>query len=169
MACVIREAVLADVGALVGILIATKTGSLPHLVESHDLDVAFWTDRWRQYLAEGSRAQLALGDGFVLLAEAAGGPVGFAAFHHTRRHDADAELQALYVLPSCQRQGIGTALLLEVARRLAGDGSRSMCVGYHPANPFKGFYATLGAHEINPHWAVWRDLGALAERGSSTG
>jgi GNAT superfamily N-acetyltransferase len=154
----IRDATSADVYAIVGILIASKKGSFPHLVNDHDRDVAFWTNRWNDYLTHGSSAQNSLGDGFVLLAEFDSRPVAFAAYHHTTRHDTNAELQAIFVLPGAQRCGIGSELLRVIAGRLRDDGSASLCVGYEPRNPYKRFYLKHGAVEINPHWAVWRDL-----------
>jgi GNAT superfamily N-acetyltransferase len=65
---------------------------------------------------------------------------------------------SIYVLLSHQGRGIGTRLLREIVRRLQADGSRSLCVGYSPRNPYKRFYSKHGAVEINPHWAAWRSL-----------
>jgi len=146
----------------VAILIATKEASLPELTAAHDRDVQFWTTRWRDYLTEGSRAQQSRGDGVAYVAESDGRAVGFVAYHHTKRHGADAELESIYVLPGAQRHGIGSALLRVVARRLVKEGSRSLCVGYDARNPFKSFYAKHGATELNRQWAIWRDLGDVA-------
>lgn len=155
---VLRDASPEDTVALVRVLIRTKEESLPTLTDDHDRDVAFWEDRWYGYIKHGSRAQQALGDSFTILAECVGQLAGFAAYHHTRRWNCDAELQSLYVLPDHQRLGIGTMLLQEIIRRLRAEGSTSLCVGYAPDNPYKRFYAKHGAIEINPHWAVWREL-----------
>ena len=157
----IRDATPADTDTLVAILIATKEGSFPDLVDDHDRDVRFWTDRWRGYLTQGSSAQMSRGDGFALLAEIGGRPVGFAAYHHTSRHDADAELESIYVLRDAQGQGVGTELLGIIGGRLHAEGSRTMCVGYDPRNPYKHFYRKHGAVEISPHWALWRDVSEL--------
>ncbi len=162
MTRLVRDAVPADADAIVAILIASKEASFPALIGDHDRNVAFWTDRWRRYLAQGSTAQMAKGDGFGLLAEWSGRPVGFAAYHHTARHDTDAELESIYVLKDVQGQGLGSELLHLIANRLHAEGSSAMCVGYDPRNPYKRFYRKHGAVEINPHWAVWRDLSPLA-------
>jgi GNAT superfamily N-acetyltransferase len=159
----IRTATVKDVAAIVTILISSKQNSLPELVDQHDLNVGFWSERWRAYLTAGSRAQMARGDGFALIAEDGGVPVAFAAYHHTRRHGADAELESLYVLKEAQRKGIGSALIRAVASRLVAEGDHSMCVGYDPRNPYKRFYLKHGALEINPHWAMWRNLAILAD------
>jgi GNAT superfamily N-acetyltransferase len=157
----IRDATPADAGTLVHILIASKEASFPELVSDHDRNARFWTDRWKDYLTTGSRAQMSRGDGFAFLAEWNGRAVGFAAYHHTRRHDADAELESIYVLKELQRRGLGTELLSVIGGRLREEGSRSLCVGYDPRNPYKSFYLKHGAVEIGPYWAVWRDLGKL--------
>jgi GNAT superfamily N-acetyltransferase len=157
----IRVATPEDAGALAAILIASKEASFPELIDDHDRNAPFWTDRWKGYLTTGSRAQMSRGDGFAFLAELNGRAVGFAAYHHTRRHGTDAELESIYVLKEAQRRGLGTELLRLIAGRLREDGSRSLCVGYDPRNPYKSFYLKHGALEIEPHWAVWRDVRKL--------
>jgi GNAT superfamily N-acetyltransferase len=104
---------------------------------------------------------MASGDGFAFVAEQDGRVVGFAAYHHTRRHETQAELQAIYVLNDAQGQGVGTALLRLIAGRLVEEGTRTMCVGYDPRNGYKRFYFKHGANEIDPHWAVWNDVGLI--------
>jgi GNAT superfamily N-acetyltransferase len=158
----IRQATSADAETIAAILIECKETSLPRLITDHDRDKVFWQNRWRKYLSEGSSAQMSRGDGFGLMAEQDGIPVGFAAWHHTTRHGADAELESLYVLPAAQRRGLGTTLLRTVVERLIASGDRSMCVGYDPRNPYKRFYLERGAAEINPHWALWRDIRNLS-------
>jgi GNAT superfamily N-acetyltransferase len=51
------------------------------------------------------------GDGFAFLGELNGRQVGFAAYHHTTRHDTDTELESIFVLREVQRRGLGTELL----------------------------------------------------------
>jgi GNAT superfamily N-acetyltransferase len=162
----VRDAIAADAEALVAILIASKESSIPQLLDAHDSNFSFWTDRWRRYLTEGSRAQMSQGDGFALFVEIGGRPVGFAAYHHTTRHGAGAELESMYVLKEFQGHGLGARLLRAVGGRLHADGSGSMCVGYDHRNPYKRFYLERGAVEINPHWAVWRDLSLFASEGA---
>src|SRR5690349_16584719 len=118
----IRQATVDDVTTIVGILIASKAASFPETIDDHDRDAVFWMQRWRGYIAEGSRAQQSRGDGWVFLADVDGVPVGYVAYHHTARHGTDAELQNIYVLKDQQGRGIGTHLLGVVAHRLVGDG-----------------------------------------------
>ncbi len=154
----IRSATADDAETIVAIYRSSKLASLPELVESYDHDVTFLTNRWRSYIADGSRAQMSKGDGFVFIAYAEQTPVGYAAYHHTARHSVDAELQSLYVLPDAQGTGVGTALVHLIVARLVDEGSKSMCVGYDPRNPYRRFYWKHGAVEINPHWAIWGDV-----------
>lgn len=160
----IRRANLGDTDTIVRILIASKEASFPDTIEEHDRDVLFWTRRWRDYIARGSLPLAVFGDGWVFVAEVAGAPVAYAAYHHTRRHGTDAELQNIYVLKEWQGQGIGAHLLGTVAHRLHADGSRSMCVGFDANSPYKRFYMKYGAVEMHPGapWAIWHDVGALA-------
>src|SRR5512142_1739004 len=156
----IRTASADDVELIVRILVASKEGSYPDTIDEHDRDVSFWENRWRRYLTEGSRAQGSLGDGFAFVAELAGQPVGFVAYHHTRRFGTAAELQSIYVLKEAQRRGVGTRLLAEVAARLAQDGSATLCVGYAASSPYKRFYEKHGAQPIGPEYSVWPDVPA---------
>lgn len=162
----IRRATAADAGTVVSILIASKEASFPDTIDEHDRNVAFWTRRWRGYITSGSRARESRGDGWVFIAEIDRQPVGFAGYHHTRRHATDAELESIYVLQKWQRRGVGTHLLGAVAHRLHADGSRTMCVGFDATSPYRRFYLKYGAVETEPGspWAIWHDLGALAGR-----
>jgi GNAT superfamily N-acetyltransferase len=162
----IRRAVAEDADMIVRILIASKKASFPAAIDDHDRDVEFWTRRWRGYIANGSNARQSRGDGWVFLAEIEKQTVGYVAYHHTRRHGTDAELQNIYVLKEWQRHCIGTHLLGCVAHRLSADGSRSMCVGYDADSPYKRFYLKHGAVEMEPNspWSIWHDVRVLAAR-----
>ena len=161
MPTLIRTATAADVPGIVSILIDTKHAVFPDRLSVHDGNVEFWTARWQRYITEGATAQESLGGSFTFVAEQAGRPIGFAAFHFTRRHGVEAELQSIYVLPAAHGHGVGTRLLQTVAAELLRHDRRSMCVGYDPANPFKRFYFKHGAVEIDPHWAKWEDVSQI--------
>jgi GNAT superfamily N-acetyltransferase len=60
----------------------------------------------------------------------------------------DAELYSIYLLQSAQRQGIGTALLKELAGSLLIDGFKSMIVWVLEKNPSKDFYAKSSAQVV---------------------
>lgn len=57
----------------------------------------------------------------------------------------DAELYAVYLLQQVQRMGIGTALLIELARRLDLEGFKSLAVWVLEANSAALFYQGLAA------------------------
>ena len=60
-----------------------------------------------------------------------------------------AQIDALYVMPDRQRQGIGRSLLQEAASELAGVGSSTLLIGVLTANlPARAFYEAMGGREI---------------------
>lgn len=162
----IRRATVRDTDTIVRILIASKEASFPDTIEDHDRDVGFWTRRWHDYIERDSLPLQLFGDGWVFLAEVESWPVGYIAYHHTKRLGTDAELQNIYVLKEWQGRGVGTHLLGVVAHRLQADGSRQMCVGYDATSPYRRFYMKNGAVETVPGspWAIWHDVEALAAR-----
>ena len=103
----VRDAQPDDAAAIAHVVIQTKQESLAGLIGDHDGNFEFCHDRWLRYLRDGSSAQKSRGDAFVILAESGADLIGFAAYHHTRRWDCDAELQSLYVRLTWQRKGVG--------------------------------------------------------------
>jgi len=60
----------------------------------------------------------------------------------------DSSLQGLYVLPTCQRQGIGRKLLSHAAIGLHRCGKQSLEIGCVRESPSCDFYRHLGGVEI---------------------
>ena len=60
----------------------------------------------------------------------------------------DSSVQALYVLPTCQRQGVGRKLLGSAAATLHEHKKRSLEIGCVRENPSCNFYRHLGGVEI---------------------
>jgi len=106
-----------------------------------DLDAEQRTIRWREHLKSAER---------ILLAERRGEVVGFISGGPIRELlDAyDAEVYAIYLLLNAQRMGIGTALLIELARRFVEDGFRRMAVWVLEANAAVRFYERPGAVRV---------------------
>ena len=88
-----------------------------------------------------------------------------------------AELDAIYVLPSAQRRGVGRCLLSAVARWLDDRGHSSMSVWVVRGNRHRTFYERMGAELLDAQRQqdfggvnialvgyAWRDLGALRAR-----
>jgi len=87
-------------------------------------EAAAWERRRAQY-----DAWLGAGDGFVLLAERSGQPVGYAVVHLQRGPDDTfplgdrwAEIYSLSVAPDARGEGIGGQLLDAIDERLAALG-----------------------------------------------
>ena len=60
-----------------------------------------------------------------------------------------AQIDALYVLPDRQRQGVGRLLLQEAASELATLGFSTLLIGVLTANlPARAFYEAMGGHHI---------------------
>jgi GNAT superfamily N-acetyltransferase len=86
----------------------------------------------------------------VYVAESQGKVVGFASGGPMREplQTYEGEVYALYLLQEVQGQGIGTALLYEIAGALLDMGFVSMAVWVLEENPAKEFYMKLGALPI---------------------
>lgn len=98
----------------------------------------------------------------VIIAMAEGKEVGFALFFHnfsTFLGRAGIYLEDLYVEPAHRGQGIGTALLRELARIAVSRGCGRLewwCLDWN--KPSIDFYRSLGA-EAMEDWTVYRISG----------
>jgi L-amino acid N-acyltransferase YncA len=96
---------------------------------------------WRQIVDSGSHLIVAENEGQIV-GFINGGPIREALENH------DAELYAIYLLAEAQGKGIGTALLIELAKHLKEEGFRSMIVWVLEANNSLRFYEKTGAIRI---------------------
>ena len=97
----------------------------------------------------------------VVVAEVDGELVGFAAGITLAepKLDFDAELTALYLLPSVQRAGIGRRLLAQVATTLAAAGAPDMLVWVLAQNrKARDFFEGLGAQLLAEQTFNWDEL-----------
>ena len=130
------------------IVSATFSTFLGHIPEE-DLDLT-WTpqqsaDNWRTYLSDEERS---LGADFFV-AESDGTVIGFVmSGADTGRADFEKSVGALYVRPSFQRMGIGSALLSTAAKASIDNGVNTFLIGCIRENPSCGFYTHLGGKEI---------------------
>lgn len=106
---------------------------------------------WREHLRSAEH---------ILVAECNGEVVGFIRGGTIRDplDRYDAELYAIYLLLRFQRSGIGTSLLIELARRLDQAGFKSMAVRLFEANAAARFYEKSGAVRIG---AKEREIGGV--------
>jgi len=106
-----------------------------------DLNAEERTIRWREVIDS---------DPNVLIAKRDGQVVGFISGGAIREplEEYDAELFAIYLLAEVQGKGIGTSLLMELAKRLDEGGFQSMAVWVLEANESRGFYEKSGAVRV---------------------
>src|SRR5215831_18765583 len=98
--------------------------------------------------------------------------VGFAkgTLHDGGVPGFTGELNKIYVLRRCHRQGLGRLLLCHVARRFLDRGITSMLLFGEATNPSNGFYEAFGAERLySPSGEFhggygWRDLQLLVTR-----
>ena len=114
----------------------------------------------------------------VLVAEQNGAVTGFVAGGPAREPEPgyDAELYALYLLESAQRQGTGRALVAALAQALLVHSHNGLLLWVLEANPAVGFYTAMGGVRLHskqmemggaslPEVAFgWRDLRTLTEK-----
>jgi len=106
-----------------------------------DLNAEERTVRWREVLKS---------DPYIFIAERDGQVIGFISGGAIREplEKHDAELFAIYLLDEVQGKGIGTSLLMELAKRLDEGGFQSMAVWVLEANASRGFYEKSGAVRV---------------------
>ncbi|MDP5008894.1 MAG: GNAT family N-acetyltransferase [Glaciimonas sp.] len=113
------------------------------------------TGIWTRVLAATSDAAC------VFVAEIDGKIIGFAAGITLKEAKLgyDAELTALYLIPSVQRAGIGRRLVAHVATALAAAGANNMLVWVLSENKIaRDFYVKLGAELLLEQPFSWDGL-----------
>ena len=166
MSFCVREAIPADIPALARLHVQTFNETHRRGRDggpSYELREAQWQraftvvdDSWFSFVVEDDSGDLV---GFAKGTPHDGGVPGFTG-----------ELNKIYVLRRCHRQGIGRMLLCNVARRFLQKGVRSMLLFGEATNPSNGFYEAFGAERLySPegefHGAYgWRDLKPLVAR-----
>ena len=87
---------------------------------------------------------------------AGGRMAGFVAGHLSERFGLEGELQSIYILPGHQRQGLGTKLVIALARWFEKWNARQVCVDHKGES--EAFYLKLGARLNDRGWLVWDDF-----------
>jgi GNAT superfamily N-acetyltransferase len=109
--------------------------------------------RWKAYIRKEHHPQKAKDPRIIFAAVAGGEIVGYIAGHLTERFELDGELQSIYILPERQRQGIGTQLVIELAKWFKTWNATKVCVDAMGGS--EGFYIKLGARRNPQGWLVW--------------
>lgn len=162
----LREATIDDVPALADLHV--RTFNETHCAGRSDGPTFELRERqWREMFVQHD------GFSFCFVLEGPGGElVGFAK---GTRHDGgvpgyEGELNKLYLLRRCHRQGLGKQLVCHVARTFLARGITSMLLFGEASNPSNGFYEALGAERLYTpsrefHGGYgWRDLSTLVAR-----
>ena len=143
-AATIRPATDADAAAIGHIQVATWRHAYTGIVPQGYLDGLSEASNAQAWLRGITNAQRT-----ILVAQSQAETVGFACGGTPARDPdsgADAELDAIYVLPERQRSGAGRLLVAAIAGIIIGAGGRSMVVWVLTANqPARTFYERLGA------------------------
>jgi GNAT superfamily N-acetyltransferase len=143
MEVTIRPAAPADARGIAEVQVATWRTTYDTIVPRGYLDGLSVDDRERRWAPQLDPA----GPAFAFVAvDGAGRVIGFASGGPRRDGDPTyaGELYAIYLLAECQGQGVGSRLVVEVARDLAGRGMPSMLLWVFAANPARRFYEALG-------------------------
>lgn len=108
---------------------------------------------------------LALGEPAVFVAQTRGRLLGFGTAGPQRSRDLarrgfGGEVSMLYLLPEAQGQGIGRALMAELARHLDREGAGGLALWVLARNAAaRGFYARLGGTPVAQRPTVWGGQG----------
>ena len=141
----IRQGVVSDAQGIAHVHVAAWKATYRGIVPQSfldSLDVSSWAEAWKEWLNEGKS--------HVYVAENNGEPWGFINGGALREpiEGFDAEVYAIYLLPSCQRRGTGKLLIQRLAETLRINGFSQVVVWVLIENPSCGFYEHLGGSRI---------------------
>ena len=109
--------------------------------------------RWKAYIRKEHHPRDAKDPRIVYIASINGEIVGFVAGHLTERLGLEGELRSIYVLLKHQGWGLGTQLVIALAKWFKEWDATEVCVDHK--NGSEGFYIKLGA-KFNDHgWLMW--------------
>ena len=157
----IREAVESDAENISRVDLesrrATYQGILPETYLSklsHHENTKLWEDRLQE-----------LGT-FILVAETEEELVGYVYAGRARKEQPgyEGEIFAIYLLPSHQRTGIGSALFRSAAERLSSAGINSLLIWVLAENPARKFYEAMEGKYLKsaPNYVAGMTLEGIA-------
>ena len=109
--------------------------------------------RWKAYIRKEHYPRDAKVPRIVYVSIINGEIVGFVAGHLTERFGLAGELQSIYILPEHQRRGLGTQLVVALAKWFKKWDAKEVCVDHK--NSSEDFYIKLGARFKDHGWLVW--------------
>lgn len=181
MSLTIRQATEADIPDIAKIHVAGWQGAYGGIVDQGYLDdftVEMRIPKWKERFDSGeSNALIAYIDnkavGFVDFGPLRTPPAGMSKI----RPLYSSEIYALYLMPECFRQGIGTSLMKASVEKLKEQKHQSLCLWVLKDNKRScAFYDAMGGQrvgkkmiEIGPTKAKevcygWRDIGGILNR-----
>jgi ribosomal protein S18 acetylase RimI-like enzyme len=146
MCCTIRLASHADIGGICHVARETWRVTYAASVAVHNQRQILE----RSYAPEALAEAIDAGSSWFYVAVGASGVIGFAQF--LRRIDGQGELARIYILPGCQRRGIGRALLSAGTEAMQAAGLSRCYVSVEADNaPAITFYQRLGFRRRREH------------------
>lgn len=141
----IRQGIFSDAQGIAHVHVAAWRATYRGIVPQSfldSLDVSSWAEAWKDWLIQGKS--------HVYVAENDGEPCGFVSGGALREpiEGFDAEVYAIYLLPSCQGRGTGKLLMQRLAETLRINGFSRVAVWVLIENPSCGFYEHLGGSRI---------------------
>jgi GNAT superfamily N-acetyltransferase len=156
----VREATPADAAAIARVHYDTWQTAFRGILPDQYMDrtSAGYEKRksaWESALKEKNRTKI-----IGVAEDESGQIVGFAVAGPERTGDPayQGELEAIYVLQSHQRRGVGRALISWAAARLAESGFTSMLLWTLADSPYRPFYERLGGNLVRE---TERDFGGV--------
>jgi GNAT superfamily N-acetyltransferase len=144
----IRKAKIEDAVSLARISIDTWRATYADILTRNFLDslsIEHRTERWRDRLSNPDKSR------FTLVAEDNDGKImGYAGGQPERDGNPvyTGEVGDIYVLPSFQRQGIGSRFIASVVFSLKQQGHKAIMLWAFTANPYRKFYEDIGGQVI---------------------
>jgi len=153
----IRPATLEDIEAIAAVHIQSWKETYPGIMPAQRINALNMAGCMRNW-------QLSMESGItILVAVQDGGIVGFASGGKNRNNEhcetglgdaCDCELAAIYILQKYHHQGIGRALVQQIASLMQQQGFRSMVIWVAEKNPATGFYAALGGKLVDRKYLI---------------
>jgi len=153
--------------------VVIRLADLEDVVSIHDVALATWEPTYRAIISQEQistmfnellsmdaiRRQIANAEGTYVMAFVDGQPHGFAFFRKSDDEAGVFKLHRLYVRPSIQRSGLGSALLGFVERWLEELGASELRLNVNRFNSAQEFYRKQGYHVIEtvdiPYKQFW--------------
>lgn len=145
---IIRTATNNDINAIASVHLEGWQSTYKNIINQPYLDnlsYATYHTKWHDILSAPKPKTV-----YLVAVNKDNAVIGFIAAGPTHTDlGYDAEIYALYLLPSYQGQGIGKRLLLQSAQQLQHHGLQSLYVCVLENNPAKNFYEKLGGQKLD--------------------